>query len=64
MKITILPSENLEEFGLHFDQLTPLEFDSLRTILFTLVKEKSVLDSINLEDIGLKKLIEFAGNKN
>ena len=58
MKTTIIPSKDLNEFSLHFDEMTPGEFDSLRIILLTLVKEKNVLDSLNPEDLGLRTLIE------
>lgn len=57
MKTTIIPSEDLQKFSLHFDDLTPSEFDSLRIILYNLVKEKAVLESLNLEDLGIKALI-------
>lgn len=60
MKTKIIPSNDLKSFSLHFDEMTPQEFDSLRILLQTLCKEKKVLDSIDLDSLGLKTLIEKA----
>ena len=60
MKTSIIPNKDLTKFSLHFDEMTPQEMDSLRIILQTLVKEKSVLDSIDINAIGLNTLIEMA----
>ena len=60
MQVALTPSQDLKSYSIHFDDLTPAEFDSLRILLYTLIKEQSVLASIPLEAFSLKKLLEQA----